>query len=566
MSWFIGHHISKGNIDLSKIHSKNNLLHSEQIGNFYFQAGGIPETCRFLKIAKSKMIVLGLPIASNSLEILSDKNLLLRLNNMNFDNLTGAYTLIIFAENKIRITCDNLNFRKIYYYHQDNEFILSTDLIWINKIKKLNTDINSLGIYWNLGHSNEDKSLFQQVKTINSECSLELDAQLREIKQEHPHNRKLPEYSADAKKLVKEKISIFVKNLGNKHLSLSLSGGLDSRTILALLLQHKNPFITHTFGESNNYDVIIAKQLAKDFNFKNLQFDGFKKLDKNSLVEKMKQISQETEMTQSLVSFPLYGYFQELYPKTDLIIDGGFICYLRKVTNNKIIMFNKHVFINNDIPKIYSLLKLTKPDVFYDDIKLELDKNANSHLANILEEYKITKNKDIGDWLDLVKFRVMNSYYFAPSQRVYDEFIPNIMVGAQDFFTDLVFAIPPKQRKNYKINLNIIQGYSTKLKNIPYARYNSFVKRLTTVHLDYLQAKINQKLGNVYTRSDSHYFLNQLEEWFYDTLNSSKLANNELLDHKKISSLLDKYYHKEEKGYANDVMKTFQVISFLGEE
>ena len=213
--------------------------------------------------------------------------------------------------------------------------------------------------------------------------------------------------------------------------------------------------------------------------------------------------------------------------------------------------------------KIYSLLKLVKPDVFLDDIRTELDSKAKEHLANILAQYKITPKTDIGDWLDLIKFRVMNSYYFAPSQRRYDEFIPNIMIGAQEFFTDLVFSIPPNQRKDYKINMEIIKKHSTKLKNISYARYGSYVKRLTTANLDFLQAKVNQKLGHSYARSDTHYFLNQLEEWLFDITNSTSVMNSDLLDHKKIALLLDKYYQEKEIGQANNIMKIVQIISFL---
>lgn len=565
MSWFIGVHKLAQSSDLSKIHNKSNILHSHQIGEFSFQAGGIPETCRYLASADQKMVVLGLPIISDSLQIISEEELMVRLKTLDFSNLTGAYTLIIFSGNKIRVICDNLNFRKIYYYQQENEFILCTDLVWIKALKNLAPDLDSFGIYWNLGHSNGDKSLFEDVKTINSEYSLEVDEHLRISRRQHEHSRKLPAYNPQAKEIIKEKLSLFIKNLQPKSVSLSFSGGLDSRTILALLLQNKNEFITHTFGEASNYDVIIAKQIAKEFEFLNIQYDESKKIDKNSFVEQIKLIARETEMTQSLLSFPLYGFFQDLYPKTDLMIDGGFICYLRKVTNNKILMFNQHNFHNQDIEKIYLRLKLAKPDVFFDENNLGFANKAHAHLGKILEEYKITENKDLGDWLDLIKFRVMNSYYFAPSQRKYDEFIPNVMIGAQDFFTNLIFSIPPKQRKNYKINLEMIKDFSPKLKNIPYARYNSFVKRLTTVHLDYLQAKINQKLGNSYSRSDNHYYLSQLEEWLFDSVNSTALVNSDLLDQQKIAASLHRYYKLGEVGQANNIMKIVQLISFLGD-
>ena len=565
MSWFIGFRNIDNNKDMGKIHSKSNVLHSGQIGEFYFQAGGIPETCRYLEIAKKKMLVLGLPINNDSLNIVNKEELLLCLQNMNFSQLTGAYTLIIFANSKIKIIGDKLNLRKIYYYQQREDFILSTEIFWIKSIMKLKPALDSLGIYWNLGHAHGDNGLFGNVKTITGDYSLEVDSQFRLTKQEVKRNKHLPEYDAKAKEKIKEKLSHFIYNLKNTKLSLSLSGGLDSRTILAYLMQNNNHFISHTFGEAGNYDVIIAKQLAKKFNFANINYDNFKQIDKYSFVEDIQEFIRETEMTQSLVSFPLYDYFKDLKPRVNLIIDGGFVCYLRRVTNNKIIMFNRQSFINNDVPKIYSLLKLAKADVFLDDIQTELDSQAQQHLNSILAKYKISPKTDIGDWLDLIKFRLMNSYYFAPSQRRYDEFIPNLMVGAQGFFTDLVFSIPPKERKDYKINREIIKSISPKLMNMPYARYNTYVKSLTTANFDFVKAKINQKLGHTYNRSDSHFYLGMLEEWLNDKAKSVSVTNSNLLDHKKIKTLLSKYYHRKDLGQANNIMKMVQIISFLDE-
>ena len=59
-------------------------------------------------------------------------------------------------------------------------------------------------------------------------------------------------------------LPFFSANQG-KHISLALSGGIDSRTLLAFLLQHKrNDFEVHTWGDENNFDVQIAKRIANN--------------------------------------------------------------------------------------------------------------------------------------------------------------------------------------------------------------------------------------------------------------------------------------------------------------
>lgn len=51
----------------------------------------------------------------------------------------------------------------------------------------------------------------------------------------------------------------------DKKVLLTLSGGMDTRAILSILLHNKIPFDAITCGLSNDVDIKIAKRIAKDF-------------------------------------------------------------------------------------------------------------------------------------------------------------------------------------------------------------------------------------------------------------------------------------------------------------
>ena len=314
MSWFLGIiDFSNPNLnDLKNIHCKTNILHSDTQSNVHYEAGGIPDTCRCIKTVDSTILVLGTPIINSSLDFVSNEDLINIITTDNFSQLTGAFSLIMITKNTIKVICDSLNLRKLYYYQGSNQLIIGTDLVWIKKMITTKIDIDALGVYWTLNQAYSNSSLYKNIKCINGTFIYSLHNKTVKVS-----NILFTPLTTNYKKditltEVVRPLEKLISNVSKKKVSLGLSGGVDSRTILAMMLHSNINFTTHTFGESQNYDVKIAGKIAKHFNFENVNYNKHNRLDADYLVQSIRDYTRSTEMSHSFVSIPMYDHLAAL--------------------------------------------------------------------------------------------------------------------------------------------------------------------------------------------------------------------------------------------------------------
>lgn len=169
-------------------------------------------------------------------------------------------------------------------------------------------------------------------------------------------------------------------SLNEKEVTLTLTGGFDSRLLLSTLLSENNNFKTITWGLPGNLQTSTAQHLSKQFNLehKEVQLDS-EFTDK--IEHYLNYVTQNGTELPFIIDIPQFIYMCEQLPKQENLVTG---------------------FMGSEIvrgPSYSSQVTLTK---FAADIGLSKSKNEiKQHILAFNEEYPyinsdfITKNMDL---------------------------------------------------------------------------------------------------------------------------------------------------------------------------
>ena len=211
--------------------------------------------------------------------------------------LRGDFSGFIYnkADKSCYVFTNHTGSKRIFHYHNDTYFIISSDLGEISHLlgqlgaqKKLN--IKASYLLLTCGFMLEDHTLVEEVKRLmpgnyltfhNNNLEITNYFHLKNIAKTTDTKEqiieKMDQLFADAVKLEFEKDIAY----GYKHMA-TLSGGLDSR--MTVLMAHKLGYIQQlnfTFSQANYLDEKIAKSIAVDFHhdfvFQSLDYGNYLK-------------------------------------------------------------------------------------------------------------------------------------------------------------------------------------------------------------------------------------------------------------------------------------------------
>ncbi|MEA2018028.1 MAG: asparagine synthetase B family protein [Campylobacterota bacterium] len=188
-------------------------------------------------------------------------------------NLNGSYAIIIQKKNKLFSAVDRLRSIPLFY-SQDGDYLSITDTIEFNS---QTIDENTPEYYEFLlsGYTINESTLSKEFKQIqSSEIIMFNDNQLsRKQYFKHTHQDYLSvdykSYYDDLNCITDNFTKRLIHSVGEKTIVLPLSGGYDSRYILAALKRHNfTNVICYTYGNSKSFEVSIAKQVAYTLGYK----------------------------------------------------------------------------------------------------------------------------------------------------------------------------------------------------------------------------------------------------------------------------------------------------------
>lgn len=182
----------------------------------------------------------------------------------------GAFTIVIIHDEKLSVFNDRHAVKKFFCYRKDREMGVSNDIQLLGKIYTLVPDKLFPAIQALFQHHVHELTMFENVSYSSPATDLRIgkDFQLKSYWKPHI----LLEANRN-KYTVEDVVRVFSNTVRNHaayfspdNVSITLTGGRDTRSVLSALMHHNIRSHAFTFGFPTGKDVIASKRIAKEIN------------------------------------------------------------------------------------------------------------------------------------------------------------------------------------------------------------------------------------------------------------------------------------------------------------
>lgn len=192
---------------------------------------------------------------------------------LNFiDKIKGSFNILVFEMNAIHIYNDQHSFRKFFYNDCNGKIIISSDIEGISKLTDISTNKEVAALYSIMEHFINGYTLFEDVyfsipathlklSLSNPELYIGNYFNPLELLENNDVKLEIPEIN-DISGLWSDIISGYIEYLNPRGISLTLTGGNDSRMILAALLHNNIDFTTFSFGNPKSFDGVVSDEIS----------------------------------------------------------------------------------------------------------------------------------------------------------------------------------------------------------------------------------------------------------------------------------------------------------------
>ena len=554
MSWLFG---VIGKTVAQKTFSQSRSIHTVPLHTyykereFYFAAGGFNPTCLSSKTTNNNneidsfWIALGCALKNGratGIILTSDDWSNVNSHKYQLQDLNGHYVFLSYERGQYEVYTDQLGLRTLYWAQTNNETIVSSKIDWVAKyVRGCTINFESLGSRWLMFNQLSYDSLVNGIQRLGPSGKLIINRD----GVNHSHKLYEPivrqEYSPDEiVQLLQQFVNPDLKE--KSHITLGLSGGLDSRVLLSLLLSSNNKsFQTHTFGSSKDPDVSVAERISRDNNIYHLSFDAPLPAAKDMLRLSSDYVA-DTNLVEPASTVLRLQHYQALDALRLLMVDGGFGEIGRRQYLNRLGLKGRRELEGKNIEGVLRYLRHSRADFFNAEITQQMEGGIRKEIAYMLDTMPSLKDYGMGNFLDLWAVRTRIPNLGSDEQARLDSIILNYMPFAQPSVINSVFNIPAQFRKNGALFRRIIAEHFPKLARYPLVKNNvTYPFFLSTVPA-LLYTKAKSKIGYHYNDDSTHLFLELMREFILDSLNSKNVLECAAYNYQKASKYINAYY------------------------
>ncbi len=224
-----------------------------------------------------------------------------------FTYIQGIYSIVIYDLQQKKVYCakDRVGAKQLYYYHDHKQLIIANrlDSLFIPKSIDKKIDHTATSLYFNYGFILQPYTIYQGCKKVKAGHYLTYDMVTSTLTQKEywalGHCYDKPKSKASEDEIIKESHQLLLKSVKkriptNGTYAAFLSGGYDSTTIAALLLQYTETLQTFTIGfeEKDINEAHYAKEVAKHLGTKHTEY-YFEPKDALEIIPKLSEIYEE---------------------------------------------------------------------------------------------------------------------------------------------------------------------------------------------------------------------------------------------------------------------------------
>ncbi|OGU61361.1 MAG: hypothetical protein A2V66_15845, partial [Ignavibacteria bacterium RBG_13_36_8] len=385
MSWIFGFY-SKSAIDTSF----NSRFHPRPIANvsnskYYIAIGGNNRTLFYEKDDPSvKYFICGLPISKDVSKFIDKNDFSRILSNTPDDikSLNGHFCGALIKNDSITLFTDQLCLREFHIYENNEGWYFSSRLDFILKLGSFEIDFNEFGSRWMLINQLSNGSIIKNIYRLNGGAKAIMSRNQLEVVENNWLPSKRKTIGADEFTHKLKQITLLGSH-NNSKISLSLSGGMDSRVILSLLLNSNyDNWDCHTFNTEDRPDGYITEKILRDFNIRYKLFSD-NTSNENDIVSELFDYVGSTYLTESsFISRRLMHY--KLLPQDEIIIDGGFGEIWRREFLTCLYHFGKKDLENKNYENISKYLTNRRANIFSEECNLLMERGIAYQLEKLI--------------------------------------------------------------------------------------------------------------------------------------------------------------------------------------
>lgn len=221
----------------------------------------------------------------------SQESLYLKYKDEFIRHVRGNFIIIRIDHIGFSVYSDPFAIRKYFIWQLRNEFIISDNLTCILELVKLTPSVLNMALYSVFYHFTGGRTLFSEVRHNQPGEIVEYDGQKIRFKQ-YWHPRDLLNNSV--KEITIDRLTGKIKNfisatiLGDQSISLSLTGGGDTRNLLAAFLALGIRPHLYTYGNPASVDGVRTKTIARGLGLDHIVHDI--KMDKDTFSRRARDI------------------------------------------------------------------------------------------------------------------------------------------------------------------------------------------------------------------------------------------------------------------------------------
>ena len=415
--------------------------------------------------------------------------------------LNGSFTLIIWDEKsqELLIINDRYGLRPLYYAGRDGYLLLGSEVkaILQDETFERMVDDRSVADFFSFGYILGTKTFFRGIELLPPASILTYNTGYISIEQYWDFNfdEGYEDYSEkyyveNLSKLILQAVERQMK--GTHRIGVPLSGGLDSRTIVASISKKHYPIHTFTFGKPNCDDAKFAQMVADKLGTHHHFFE-FKPDDIASYAKKAVYI------TDGMLNC-VHAHRMQTYDAAREFMDVGLIGHAGDLIIGGSYIDNKILTAKNDSEFIHAVYDIMVGE-FSEEFINELFKKSyytkiNYSIFESLKELLQNYNDKL--------FANRSDHFFLHLSRVTRFTINGLIIMHSELeyrcpfydndFMNFVFTIPINHRVNSKIYIKTIKKSFPGITKVPWQKTGMPI----TAHN--LQLKIHSKMGGVKRR------------------------------------------------------------------
>lgn len=517
--------------------------------NLYLAVGGNPDTyiCESSPDGARGWVVVGIGIdtSEHGSTILGRDGWRTLLADRSFDPapLDGHFAVLRWDPGGVECFTDQLGLRILYVASYGPGVCISTRLDWIAQTTGLSQiDASALGSRWLLFNQLSYGSCVGGISRLGPSGHAVLrhgtTTRLTLYKPWHPRHG--PETHRHAMKILDGLIEAALRY--SRPPSLGLSGGMDSRLLLALLAQHaRAPFSTHTFGVANDPDVQIAGRMGAELGTHHRVFDE-PLPDVSSCIGAISSYAAQAVLTEPASSHLKLRYYGKLREAGLLLIDGGFGEIARRQYLNRIVRLGRRALRSRDAPQLLKLLRVDRANFFSKEFSQLLEEGARRGLEQTLDEMPDLDGTGVENYVDLLAIRTRVPNYGGPEQSRIDAEVMNFMPLVQPSFLRAALSLPATARANAGVYYNVIRHQCPALTRFPMVKSGTTFPFGLSSTTSWLVVRIKSNVGTPYVDQAPEQLFTLLREYIVDLSHSHEVTSNPQYDHRKLSRAVTGYY------------------------